>query len=74
VNCGSERSFSIPKNLVDSGVEFRLKIYSLARAVPASFVNNYVAAVKTQPLSVTEGEEVRLMVKDPLVASFIERG
>ena len=74
VNRSSERSFSVPDCLVDSGIEFRLKIYSLARAVPASVVDNHVAGVKTQPLTVTEGEEIRLMVKSPLLSSFIERG
>ena len=37
--------------LVGGNTEFRLKIYSLARAMPASITDNHVAAVKTQPLS-----------------------
>jgi hypothetical protein len=74
VNRSSERTFDVPACLIDSGVEFRLKIYSLARAVPASVVDNHVAGVKTQPLTMTEGEEIRLVVKSPLATSFIERG
>jgi hypothetical protein len=74
VNRSSERTFDVPDCLIDSGVEFRLKIYSLARAVPASVVDNHVAGVKTQPLTMTEGEEIRLVVKSPLATSFIERG
>ncbi len=74
VNRNSERTFDVPDCLVDSGVEFRLKIYLLARAVPASVVDDHVAGVKTQPLTMTEGEEIRLVVKSPLATSFIERG
>lgn len=74
VNRSSERSFEVPDCLIGTGVEFRLKIYSLARAVPPSVVENHVAGVKTQPLTMTEGEEIRLVVKSPLATSFIERG
>ena len=74
VKRGAERSFDGPERLVESGVEFRLKIYSLARAVPPSVIDNHVAGVKTQPLSMTVGEELRIMVRSPLVSSFVERG
>jgi hypothetical protein len=74
VNHSSERTFDVPDCLIDSGVEFRLKIYSLARTMPASVVDNHIAGVKTQPLTITADEEILLLVKSPLVTSFIDRG
>jgi hypothetical protein len=74
VNRGAERSFVLPDRLMEGGMPFRLKIYSLARATPASVIDNHVAGVKTQLLSPTDGEQILLNVKSPLITSFIDRG
>ncbi len=74
VHRASERTLEIPEGLVANSTPFRLKIYSIARAMPASVVDNHVAGVKTQVLEIADGDEIQLTVKSPLVASFIDRG
>jgi len=74
VNRNSERSLALPERLLDEATPFRLKIYSLARALQAEYRPKQLAAVKTQPLSPAVGEEIQLNIRSPLVASFIDRG
>lgn len=74
VQRNSESALAIPVELLSSTEAFSLKIYTLSPAMPASLVDNRIAAVRTQPLSPRAGEEIRLMVRSPLANSFIDRG
>lgn len=74
VNRDSERTFELPNRIVENNSEFRLKVYSLARGVPTSVIDNQLEAVKTQLLSPSASDEIVLTVKSPLLASFIDYG
>jgi hypothetical protein len=74
VNQGAERTFALPGRLTNSDQPFQLKVYSLARAVPPSLIDNHVAGVKSRLLSPKDGDQIVLNIRTPLVESFIDRG
>jgi len=74
VNRGKEREFALPDRLKDTNQPFRLRIYSVARAVPPSLIDNHVAAVRTKLFSLADGEKLMLNVRSPLIDSFVDRG
>lgn len=74
VNQGAERTFALPSRLMDTNQPFRLRIYSVTKAVPPSLNYNQIAGVRTKLLSLTDGQKLTLNVRSPLVDSFTDSG
>lgn len=74
VTRGAKRTLALPNRLMASDQPFRLKIYSVASAVPPSIIDNRVAGVRTKLLSPADGEEILLNVRSPLIDSHLDRG
>jgi hypothetical protein len=74
VHADAGRTFVLPRDLTDGDGQFRLKVYTVDRLVGSHLVKHYLEAVKTQPLSLSAGNEIVLQVQSRLANSFIDRG
>ena len=70
VRAGNQRTFDIDEAAV-AGIEtFRIRLQTL-QAGAGTVLDHATAAVKTQPISVDQGEKVNIVVRNPLTTSGI---
>lgn len=65
------KTFNLPAWMADGSTQFRLKIYAYESQAAASATRRILTAVKTNPLSASDGEAITLMVGSPLTNSYI---
>ena len=66
VNGLRDRKFTIPASLVNGGVDFRLAVYGLGIEGPYNYLRKIHRGVKTNPIQVTPGGTIELLVGQPL--------